>query len=134
VNTFVESGRPVSTVMRMHTDGINFFPYGRGNLGRTPTLSQTDLLVEQRIPLTWRDVTMHIGVNVTNVFDQMTVLNYQVTPYLDALKISATEFFAGFDPAAVVAVTPSIRQDPRYRMASNYQTRRSILAQARITF
>jgi hypothetical protein len=134
VNFLIESGRPVSTVARMHTDGINFFPYGRGNLGRTPTYSQTDLLIQQRIPLGSSKAQLSVGVNVINLFDQMAVTNYATTPYRDAFNISAQQFFAGFDPAAVAATTPSIRADPRYRLANNYQTPRSIMAQARVTF
>ena len=50
VNTLVESGVPRSTIMSQKN--ISFFPYGRGDLGRTPTFSQVDLLLQQdfRLP------------------------------------------------------------------------------------
>ena len=48
VNALVESGVPRSTIMSQKN--INFFPYGRGDLGRTPTFSQVDLLVQQDVP------------------------------------------------------------------------------------
>ncbi len=134
VNYRIESGRPVSTVARMRTDGINFFPYGRGDLGRTPVLSQTDLLIQQRLPLGTGRVQLRVGVNVINLFDQMAVTNIATNPYRDAFNIPATQFFAGFDPAAIAAATPSMRPNPQYGMANNYQPRRSITLQARLTF
>jgi len=130
----IESGRPVSTVARMRTDGINFFPYGRGDLGRTPVLSQTDLLIQQHVPLGMDRVSLRVGVNVINLFDQMAVMNLATNPYRDAFNIPAQQFFAGFDPAAIAAATPSMRPNPQYRMANNYQPRRSITLQARLTF
>ena len=48
VNALVESGVPQSTIMSQKN--INFFPYGRGDLGRTPTFSQVDLLLQQDVP------------------------------------------------------------------------------------
>ncbi len=48
VNALIGSGVPKSTIMSQKN--INFFPYGRGNLGRTPAFSQVDLLLQQEFP------------------------------------------------------------------------------------
>ena len=135
MNYLVESGRPVSTVARMRTDGINFFPYGRGDLGRTPVYSQTDLLLQQRIPVSSRRVNVNVGVNVINLFDQMTVMNVVTTPYRDAFNISAAAILCRVrSRGGCGRQTTFCATDPRYRLASAYQAARSIMAQLRVTF
>jgi hypothetical protein len=134
VNALASSGLPLSTIILERSNGENFFPYGRGNLGRTPTLTQVDLLVQQQVPLPGRRVKLLLGANVINLFDQMTMISQQDSPYRDAFSNSNTQFFAGFDPAAYAAANPSIRPDPRYQMANGYQARRSLMFQAKVTF
>lgn len=77
---------------------------------------------------------MALGVNVTNVFDQDTATGFFVNPYRDNFNIPNAQFFAGFDPEAIVAASPSFRRDARYRLANGYQDRRSIRLQARFSF
>ena len=77
-----------------------FFPYGRGDLGRAPAYTQTDLFVEQHIRLTGR-TRVSLGVNVANLFDQQTETAYVVTPYRDNFNLPDAQFFGGFDPAAI---------------------------------
>jgi len=134
VNQIAESGIPQSTIIKERTDGLNFFPYGRGNLTRTPFYTQTDLLVQQRLPLTAQRVKVMVGANIINLFDQKTMTLTQTTPYRDAFSVPDVQFFAGFNPVAYAASTPGIRQDPRFGMASQYQTRRAITIQAKMTF
>ena len=54
---------------------IPFFPYGRGNLGRTPVVSQTDLKLTQSLPFGDR-YDVQIAMTVLNLFDQDTVTRY----------------------------------------------------------
>ena len=95
VNALVGSGVPRSTIMSQKN--ISFFPYGRGDLGRTPTFSQVDLLLQQdfRLPGNMR---VTIGLNAINLFDQKTVTGYQATPYRDGFNVADPTFFGGFDP------------------------------------
>jgi hypothetical protein len=133
LNYFAESGVPLSTVIQELSDGIDFFPYGRGDLGRTPVFSQTDVTIQQRVPLPGRTKLL-LGVIVSNLFDQDTAISETTTPYRDAFTVSNPVFFNGFDPRAVAAATPTIRPDARYMTANAFQPRRSILLQARMTF
>jgi len=130
MNFMLQSGTPPSTVMNQNN--MAFFPYGRGNLGRYPALSKTDLLVQHefRLPNITR---FSVGVNVMNLFDQETVTSINVNPYRDGLYLSDAAFFAGFDPEAYAAANP-IRPQPMYKMASGYLGRRSIRLQAKFTF
>jgi hypothetical protein len=130
-NFLAESGVPLSTVATQK--GMTFFPYGRGDMGRTPAFSQTDLFVQQDVRLKG-SARVSFGVNITNLFDQDTANSVFVNPYRDNFNIPDTQFFAGFDPEAIVAATPGFRRDARYGMANGYQDRRSIRLQARFSF
>ena len=94
-NFLAESGVPLSTVSQQNN--MAFFPYGRGDLGRAPAYTQTDLFVEQHIRLTGR-TRVSLGVNVANLFDQQTETAYVVTPYRDNFNLPDAQFFGGFDP------------------------------------
>ena len=72
VNLLAESGIPKSTIIKERTDGTNFFPYGRSDLGRTPVFSQTDLLLQQQVKLPMQ-MRATVAANVINLFDQKTV-------------------------------------------------------------
>jgi hypothetical protein len=57
-----------------HTTGsLGVFPNGRGDLGRTPWLTQSDVLINHRIKLNER-MTLKFQFNVLNLWDQRTVL------------------------------------------------------------
>jgi hypothetical protein len=130
LNSFVGSGVPKSTIMSQKN--INFFPYGRGNLGRTPTFSQVDLLVQQEFRL-GRGLRVSVGASVSNLFDQQTVTGFQTTPYRDGFNVADATFFSGWDPAAV-ATSLNFRPDARFGMASGFQDARIIRLQAKLVF
>ena len=124
VNEYIGSGTPVSTQMLIH--GAEYFPFGRGNLGRTPTLKQTDLFVAHRFTFGGR-YGVEINANVLNVFDSDTVTAvYQLA---GNSNVSDTQFFSGFDPNATL-ITP----DPLYNQASQYQAAREVRLGLRFTF
>jgi hypothetical protein len=128
-----ESGIPQSTIMD-ELSQVSFFPYGRGDRGRTPFYTQTNLLVQQRVPLPGHRLKLTVGANVFNLFDQKTVLTYAPRPYRDALGVPDAQFFAGFDPVAYVTSKPSIRTNARFGMASGFQGSRYALLQAKLAF
>ncbi|HET7705906.1 MAG TPA: TonB-dependent receptor [Thermoanaerobaculia bacterium] len=68
VNFSWMSGTPISE--EISYNGVPFFPFGRGNLGRTPNVSRTDLLVTQ--PFQILNTRLEFSVNVLNLFDQDT--------------------------------------------------------------
>jgi hypothetical protein len=130
-NFLAESGVPLSTVANQK--GMAFFPNGRGDLGRAPAFTQTDLFVQHDLRLPGQ-TRVSIGVNISNLFDQDTATAYVVTPYRDGFNLPDEQFFGGFDPEAIVTANPSFRRDARYGLASGYQDRRSIRLQAKFTF
>src|SRR5262249_25649671 len=59
------SGTPVSSVV---TYVVPFFFHGRGDLGRTPTLTQTDARIAHNFDISER-VKARVDMNVTNLFN-----------------------------------------------------------------
>jgi hypothetical protein len=131
LNYFLESGTPLQTQVTEKT--IPFFPFGRGDLGRTPNLHRTDLYVQHDIRLTG-ELRLNLNVNVINLFDQDIATGYNVTPYRDPINLANEAFFAGFDLNSVVRNTAGIRPDARFRQANAFQARREIRLGARLTF
>lgn len=122
---FVESGTPLQT--QMSEKGIPFFPFGRGDLGRTAMLHQTDLLVQHDFRL-WGNQSINVGLNILNLFDQDTVTRIFTSPYRDRFNVSDQVFFSGtFDPIATQAASPAtIRPDARAFLTDQYQSRRQM--------
>jgi hypothetical protein len=128
----LQSGTPLQTQMN-HLSGIFFFPYGRGDLGRTPTFARTDLLVQHDFRM--RRYTLNVNLNVDNLFDQDTVTGVFTQPYRDNINLPFTEFFKGFDPVAYASVpSNNVRPDARFMLPSTYLGRRAIRFNASISF
>jgi hypothetical protein len=120
---------------------------GRGNQGRAPMLSQTNLLIAHDVKLP-RHSRLSLQANITNLFDQDTVLSIGTSPYRDPLVLpavpgnpgAAPAFFAGpFNADAVQAAANASssskgRKSPLYRLANSYLGARAIRLFAKITF
>ena len=130
MNYLLESGVPRSTIASQKN--INFFPNGRGDLGRTPTFSQVDLLLQQDVRLS-RSLRVSIGVNAINVFDQKIETTFIGTPYRDQFNVDDATFFGGFNPSAV-ASSHGFRPDACFGKASGYQGARAVRLQAKLMF
>jgi hypothetical protein len=112
--------------------------YGRGDLGRSPVFSQTDLSATHRYRF-GRDnrFTMAFDVNVLNLFDQDTVTSVWTTmnqgiTYGNALGITNREYNIGYQNGTLL---PRIlgfineradRQDARYNKPFTFQSARSV--------
>ena len=119
------SGTPLSSEV---TFIVPVFYKGRGDLGRTPFFTQTDLLVAHTISLTER-VKLKFDGNVTNLFNQATVIA-RTTRYNrnGNLALDAAQFFSGFNAEALV--NPVTGAAPAkniiYNLPSGYQGIREI--------
>lgn len=116
------SGTPISTYV-VTTNQTEVFVNGRGDMGRTPVLTQTNLLVSHAVPLGARK--LRVELNVTNVFDQKTVthiFNYLnrggggVPRASSAIDLSRVNLATGYDYNALIRATPdgANAYDPRY--------------------
>jgi hypothetical protein len=119
-NLYVGSGTPLSTYVYT-LNGIEVMVNGRGDLGRTPVLSTTDLLAAHQINL-GRRKRLRVELNVLNLFDQKTArhrFNYVNRPRpASAIDLSRTNLAEGYDYDALInaKTDPAGPRDPRYGM------------------
>jgi hypothetical protein len=140
------SGTPNTTYIFSSSGTTPQIFYGRGDLGRNPVFSQTDLAVTHRYRF-GRDnrFTMAFDVNVSNLLDQDTVTSVwsqlnigQV--YDTALGITRREFNIGYQngtllPAITSFINASIdRQEKRYKQPLTFQSPRSVRFGFRLLF
>jgi hypothetical protein len=122
----VYSGTPLSSEV---TFIVPVFFNGRGDLGRTPVFSQTDLLFGHTINLSER-VKAKFDVNILNALNQATVVG--VTTRINRngnLPITTEEFFEGFDTLSLLTPADSSTPpafNPIYKLPSLYQAGREI--------
>ncbi|MFZ2492201.1 MAG: TonB-dependent receptor [Thermoanaerobaculia bacterium] len=131
---YIGSGTPVSTQMFYH--GAEFFPFGRGDLGRTPTISQTDLQVSHRFAFASR-YGLELIANIMNIFDQDTATNrYQLAMKSSTNVKESTDalFFGGFNADPVVDGKHIYFDNPLYNQDSAFQAPREVRLGLRLTF
>jgi hypothetical protein len=120
VNFYAGSGTPLSTYVNT-LNGIEVMVNGRGDMGRTPVLSTTDLLVSHQIGLGGRK-RMRLELNVLNLFNQKTVrhrFNYLNRARASSeIDLSRTNLSQGYDYNALIdaKTDPAGPRDPRYGM------------------
>lgn len=135
------SGTPLSSEV---TFIVPAFYAGRGDLGRTPAFTQTDVLVAHSFNVTER-VQVKFDANVINLLNQATVVGVTTrlnrngdldalvdNPYggYDAVKLVNPN---GINPATGLAYpTPNI--NPIYKLPSAYQGNREIRLGFHVTF
>ena len=119
------SGTPISTFVNT-LNQIEVFVNGRGDLGRTPILTQTDLMVSHEFKVREGKV-IRLEFNGLNVFNQKTP-RYQFTDVnrgagaavaSSAINLASTDLFNGYNYTAMIAATPDASKpsgalDPRF--------------------
>jgi hypothetical protein len=109
--------------------GADIFVNGRGDMGRTPALTRTDLLVTQQVRLGAK--ALRFELNVLNVFNQKTTrhlynyLNRGTGPLSlsNLVDTSAQDLSQGYDADALIRATPNgaAAYDPRYGQADLFE-------------
>ena len=140
-NFYAQSGLLQSSTVTFQ--GVPVYFNGRGDLGRTPMINQTDLLLAHELKI-YGSTRLGLQANITNVFDQDTVTGLAIAAYRDALIIPgfgnrvADAFFqpGGFDTVAIQAarLPASGRPQPTYKQANGFLGARSVRVMARILF
>lgn len=92
INQIAYSGTPLSSTVGFI---VPVFFAGRGDLGRTPALTQTDFLIAHTINLSER-VKMKFDANITNLFNQAAVTNVdQAFNQSGNINLSEAAFYKG---------------------------------------
>ncbi|MEZ5415939.1 MAG: TonB-dependent receptor [Vicinamibacterales bacterium] len=126
---YAGSGTPITT----YVNTVNQIPVmvnGRGDLGRTPMYSRTDLLLSHSVKLAG-EKRVRLELNVTNLFNQKTTRH--LFNYLNkgagsprqssAIDLSDTDLAQGYDYNALILATPdgANAYDVRYKMADLFE-------------
>jgi len=125
------SGTPISTQV-VGQDQYAPMVNGRGDMGRTPALTRTDLLLSHELALADRR-RLRLELNLQNLFNQKTathIFNYlnkgapaggQTRP-ADAIDYSDVNLAAGYDYNALILATQegAAAFDPRYGLPDLY--------------
>jgi hypothetical protein len=116
------SGTPLTTRVNT-TQSVPVFVNGRGDMGRTPLLSTTDLQVAHTVNVT-ETQSLRVEFNVLNVFNQKTArhrfdnLNRGAGTAVpsSAINLSGVDLRSGYDYDALIRATPDGADafDPRY--------------------
>jgi hypothetical protein len=118
------SGTPVSTYV-MTSDQIPVFVEGRGDLGRTPVLTRTDVLVAHEFNM-MQNRRIRIELNVLNVFNQKTATHFYnqlnrgpsgLPRQASAISMANVDLTKGYDYNALIRATADglNAYDPRFR-------------------
>ncbi len=118
-NFFGGSGTPLSTYA-WTINGIPVFVNGRGDLGRTEPLFQTDAVIAHTLSIGEKR-SMRFEFNVINLFNQKTAIHRFVdynrqTLASSQMNLSAIDLTKGYDYKALVAKSPDGANalDPRF--------------------
>lgn len=122
---YAGSGTPLSTFVNTQNQ-IEVFVNGRGDLGRTPMLNQTDLVIAHEIKL-GEVKKLRFEFNAINVFNQKTAtyrftdLNrgYVYPRSSSAIDLSGVDLYKGYDYMALINQTSDAKKpvgalDPRF--------------------
>ena len=122
------SGTPITTEVIGQDFGYSPFVNGRGDMGRTPVLTRTDLLVAHELSLT-QQKRVRLELNLQNLFNQKTathIFNFlnKGAPgggsfiAANAIDFSNVNLAAGYDYNALIRATQqgAFSYDPRYGM------------------
>ncbi|AMY08065.1 hypothetical protein LuPra_01253 [Luteitalea pratensis] len=123
---YAGSGTPLTTYVNS-ANQTPLFVNGRGDMGRTPVLSRTDMLLSQEFNVGSNNKRMRFELNVLNVFNQKATrheFNYLnrgagAPRASSAVSLSDVDLSQGYDYNARILASPdgSNAYDPRYRMA-----------------
>lgn len=124
----IASGTPMTTYVTS-TNQTELMVNGRGDMGRTPLLSRTDVNVNHQFSIT-ETKKLSFEFNMENLFNQKSVrylYNYYnrggggAVRATSFINLATTDLFKGYDYQALVANTADGRaavgaKDPRYGM------------------
>jgi outer membrane receptor protein involved in Fe transport len=124
------SGTPISTYVTS-TNGADLFVNGRGDMGRTPALTRTDLLVAHSLRVGGAK-DLRLELNVQNLFNQKTarhlynflnkggIVPDRSSSFIDLHNVDLSR---GYDYEALMRATPDGANsfDARYGMADLFE-------------
>jgi hypothetical protein len=138
LNQIAYSGTPLSTSAIYQSAPT--YPNGRGDLGRTPVLTQTDLTVSHSIKVSER-YTLKLEANAQNLLNQGSAVNYQTqinrSGAITAAQLPVSKFFAGYNLSQFVGpanLPGNAKYQPSFNLPISYQGIRELRFGVRLIF
>jgi hypothetical protein len=117
-NAFAMSGTPVQT--EVYLNGMQgWYPYGRGDLGRTPWIWQLNTYLEYNLKLS-RAVALQLSLNIDNFTNNDAAQRIHQLYNEGVIYVDEQLIFDGFDAVDEVRRRRA-KLDPRFRMERNFQ-------------
>ena len=132
VNQYIGSGTPLSTMGSIPSNNA-FYPYGRGDLGETPWLTQTDLALYYTFNF-GNNLGLSFGVTVLNLFDQDTATRKWTHRTRSDISVDDNDFLTGFDYAAEERALGAAEVDTRYGLWDTFQLPREVRFTVKLEF
>ena len=122
LNQFVASGQPVTRLIGIYPPNNLPVQYlGRNSDGRTPTFSQTDLLLSHRIRL-MATKQLQFEFNVLNLFNQDTATSkFSIYQKTNGVIPNEDLFYAGQQTLEQLIVSQNVVKDARFLMDNAFQ-------------
>ncbi len=144
----IASGAPMTTSIYGQSSITPQIFYHRGDLGRSPTFTQTDFNVTHRYKFGRDDrMTLAFDLNFLNLWDQATVTGIYPTmntntnrPSAAGLSLSSRDYANGYTSGALQTVienhiaTTTNQRDARYKLPQLFQSPRTVRFGFRMMF
>jgi hypothetical protein len=137
-NLSLYSGIPITTEINA-ISSVPVYPYGRGDMGRTPFYFNTDFNVSHEVAPFKNNESIKVKFELTifNLFNQSRVTNIQsYIGHEDDLQLSFdndADIFKGFNLKQLMQ-TQEIRQAPAYGLPNAFQSPRGLRLQVAFLF
>jgi hypothetical protein len=132
VNQYVGSGTPISTIGRIPINNF-FYPYGRGDLGETDWLYQTDLNLNYTFTF-GRGLAFSVGAAILNLFDSDTSTRVWARRQVQDIAVTDEDFLTGFNYAEELAALGATGLDTRFGFDDTFQPPREIRLRVKFEF
>jgi hypothetical protein len=117
-NVFAMSGTPVQT--EVYLNGMQgWYPYGRGDLGRTPWIWQLNTYLEYNLKLS-DSFTFQLSLNIDNITDNAIAQRIHQLYNDGVIYVDEQLIYYGFDAVAQVQARGA-HLDSRFKMERNFQ-------------
>jgi hypothetical protein len=117
-NAFAMSGTPVQT--EVYLNGMQgWYPYGRGDLGRTPWIWQLNTYLEYNLKLS-DSFTFQLSLNIDNITDNDIAQRIFQLYNNGVIYVDEQLIFDGFNAVGEVQARGA-HLDPRFNMERNFQ-------------
>ena len=122
LNQYVASGLPVSREIGIYPPNNLPVQYlGRGSDGRTPTFSQTDVLVQHEFKVGGTRA-VQVSLNVLNLFNQDTATSkYSTYQKTNGVTPNEVLFYTGAQTLEQLITSQNVIRDPRFLMDNGFQ-------------